>query len=584
MKLYNYAPSVAARPSLTIDQIPSSESIHLEIAHEVDALDRALDGITVFDYSKETMAYCCGKLGISVEQYQTLSTEDFKDMLKNARQKIQALWVKISGYYKKNYAKMSMYFMDLFKKYSKLTDDFRAIRNKHKIGISPSTQDLLFEHFGYLGPDFINHMGHLAEHLTTIVKDLSSSMFHDPIDLKESISVRTTFGKYVKDLIEQQGNVEGQVLCITYCCHNKVRYIYNGKALEEDNTSTEDDNNNEKEKKPEKPKVDPSKVLQYGELQLNSESRSKEEFVDINFDPVLKLAKDNDTLRDKVKDFSKAIQELEKKCASATSSSSTSSAEQFRNIFLMSTKLTMDTTYNILDNLKSITKCLKAIRDDAVNTSFYAYYLYKEDVNEKKVIVTPNGDVIQTVSDVEVVEDGDKTYIDLNENWDAVIEKTGLVGGLAINNYNFEGQENNQQDLDDDSAGIIKGNLIFVDRKLRGPKTNPNLIKDSGMTLDFIYYHEEGHVVTGQNEIPLVKTDAYDDVEKRYFNNVIENSADAYACRKTGVSPSQLADWRAKLGNRLIANNKEEFIKNIERYKGDVSTWKINKDGTPSKE
>lgn len=579
MKLYNYAPSIATRTSLTIDQIPSSEFIHLTIAHEVDALDRALDGITVFDYSKETMAYCCGKLGISVEQYQTLSTEDFKDMLKNAKQKIQALWVKITGYYKKNYAKISIYFMDLFKKYSKLTDDFRAIRNKHKIGISPSTQDLLFKHFGYLGPDFINHMGHLAEHLTSIVKDLTGSMFQDPINLKESISVRTTFGKYVKDLIEKQGNVEGQVLCITYCCHNNVRYIYNGKALEEDNTSTEDDNNNNKGK----PKVDPSKILQYGELKLNSESRSKEEYVDINFDPVLKLAKDNDTLRDKVKDFSKAIQELEKKCASATSSSSDTSAEHFRNIFLMSTKLTMDTTYNILDNLKSITKCLKAIRDDAVNTSFYAYYLYKEMVNEKKVIMTPNGDIIQTVSDVEVVEDGDKIYIDLNDNWDAVIEKTGLMGGLAIVNFNFEGIENANQELDDDSAAMVKGNLIFLDRKLRGPKSNLNLIKNSGMTLDFIYYHEEGHVVTGQDEIPLVITDTYTDIDKRYFNHVTENSADAYACRKTGVSPSQLAEWRAKLGNQLIANNKEEFIKNIERYKGDVSTWKINNDGTPSK-
>lgn len=577
MRLYDYSQPIQSRKPYKLSEIPSSESLHLNIAHEVEAFDRALDGITVFDYNKETIAYCAGKLGLSVEQYQTLSTEDFKEMLKNAKQKIQALWVKISSYYKKNYAKISMYFMDLFKKYSKLTDDFRAIRNKNKIGISPSTQDLLIKHFGYLGNDFLNHMGHLSQHLISVVKDLSGSMFHDPLNLKESTSVTTQFGKYVKGLIEKQGNIDGQVLCITYCCNNKVRYIYNGKPLEEDTTSTEDE---KQDVKPSKSKVDPSKILHYGEAQLESTSRAKEEFIDINFAPVLQLAKDNDALRDKVKDFSKAIQDLESKCSSYISSSSNAGVEEFRNAFLMSTKLTMDSTYNILDNLKAITNCLKAIRDDAVNTSFYAYYLYVAMVEKSKNIPLP-GVSIPASGNIEIVEDGDKTFIDLNSNWDTVIEQTGLVGGLALINYKFE-DEQDQASEDEDTETIQNGNIIFLDRQMRGYKDDPNFLKGSGMTLDFLYYHEEGHVVTGQDEIPLKNRGEMQDVDQRYFSHFTENAADAYACKKTGVSVSQVADWRAKMGNKLIADNKEQFIKNVERFKGDVSTWKFE-NGKPSK-
>lgn len=588
MKLYNYAPPEKKEKLLPLKLIPSSEELHLSIEKDVLELDRTLDGITIDNISRESIAYTLGKLGVSLEEYNTISTEGIKDFLQKAKQKVQALWAKIIGYYRKNYAKISMYFMSLFKSYGKLAEQFRCIRNKHKIGVSPSTQELLAKHFGYLGNDFIIHMGDIAEHLTTIINDLGSGMFSKFTALEETVSINTKFGKYLKELITKQDNPDGEILGITYSCNNKIRYIHKGRkeddseTQQQDTASTEDssdDNNDKKDnKKKEAKKVDMSLRLFYKECNVNSEIQTKEEFIDINFDPCLKLAKDNDALRDKVKDFSKKIEDLEKTANSSTSNASDNvSGDHFRNVLMVSSKLTMDTTYNILDNLKAITACLKAILEDAQNTSFYAYYRFMEIVEEHKVIPLP-GKNVSVTGTVEVVEDGDKVFIDLNNDWPAVIQQTGLFGGFVILDYTFEGETKQQED-DDESAEayISKGNVMLLDRKMNGPADKPTLLKDSGMTFDFLYYHEEGHIVTGQTETPFANNAEYQDSEQKYFSHMTENSADAYACKKTGTSYSTLADWRAKLGNTLIANNKEKFIENVKRYEGDIKTWDAKK-------
>lgn len=71
--------------------------------------------------------------------------------------------------------------------------------------------------------------------------------------------------------------------------------------------------------------------------------------------------------------------------------------------------------------------------------------------------------------------------------------------------------------------------------------------------INFIYYHELGHLLTGQHEtiIPNNKIEnSHIDKNKKfifegfriYLYSLKENRADAYACLKTGMSPKKVAE------------------------------------------
>ena len=93
--------------------------------------------------------------------------------------------------------------------------------------------------------------------------------------------------------------------------------------------------------------------------------------------------------------------------------------------------------------------------------------------------------------------------------------------------------------------------------------------------INFIYYHELGHLLTGQHESTFsLSSDFIKDLSEGfslYATNPNENKADAYACLKCGVSPEKVVKIRKELGLKMIEDNihdedeKRRFVENIER-------------------
>ena len=215
-----------------------------------------------------------------------------------------------------------------------------------------------------------------------------------------------------------------------------------------------------------------------------------------------------------------------------------------------------------------------------------------------------------------LVDKGEVCYIDPGSDfWKFMKQETGIKGGLAFiaaadkdsllahlpkdsntdldifsrgNNIDITDYATDKDKLDSLDAATRDG-IKSMDRALSNSKLGIILLDTTSINKDpiiqtlfgitgninFIYYHELGHLLTGQHESTFsLSSDFIKDLSEGfslYATNPNENKADAYACLKCTVPPEKVVKIRKEIGLKMIEDNihdedeKRRFIENIER-------------------
>lgn len=193
------------------------------------------------------------------------------------------------------------------------------------------------------------------------------------------------------------------------------------------------------------------------------------------------------------------------------------------------------------------------------------------------------------INSIRVIEIGEYAYIDLGrKNFDALYKMMGFSPGFCIlklfnpDLFSLNGDDLEQEvrtvrlgaKMDDDTSTQSQFGLVFIDvdgltdtdsKVYNMCKTVFNVSKNSKKNLEFVIYHEIGHVVTGQTESFLGKVIDADEKAVppvagfvHYAKDLMESRADAYACLKCGITPEQIVEARYNMGMEQLQQGIEK--------------------------
>ena len=498
--------------------------------------------VTVDDVisSQEALALALGKLGltsierkVSIEQHislrnkLTISNEEISDIAKKIVEKIKMIFKKIWEWIKEIGRKFHLLWIKLHSKIKRIDKDFRMLTNKNDVELSSTTVTFFKEHFASIcdgDPNkLINQVDKILKGFTSIPKDGALTL--DGAELLD-------FGN--KDDFKNLTHPEGKLKY--FISNSEITYI-NGRHVRgfiatvhgEDNKGRNDGS---------------ADHLDYFDTKLPEVNKTINKMY---FNKVQELAnsvyntgnsifKIQDGIKKAETEIMKSIKKLE--------SSSENNNYLYRNLQKWAAHVPNDRMQTVIYFARYLYKFLRLVYTDTAKNSDLLYRQFMEYISKVKNLSEIGLFDIPT-DGIKYVNENDKGYISIpSEN----MENSPLRGGFVfLNRKTSDGLFytdiiDEKDDINKPFLTAMKSGIIFLETDLQDL-----LPAISSLSKDFVYYHELGHIVTGQNESPINVGELKSlDHGVLYTHTSMELRADAFAAIKTGVSLEKVAWARCK--------------------------------------
>lgn len=311
------------------------------------------------------------------------------------------------------------------------------------------------------------------------------------------------------------------------------------------------------------------------------------DFTEIDYTALMELAESVDAMKRFIQSISKGVFKLNQTINKAISSdalekfNSDSDNKSDRAFYfhaaLLVSRITMDYIQSMLKSIRTSSKVIGKLYKIAIKTSTLGIKKFYDDIVSGKITEIPFDAEHPPVKITDASEwkleepKKDICFIKPGRRFLKDIEVLGAAGGfvpllMVIKGQNakadklYPNKDKLRQAMVDGRYGgsaedhaldhVFTGGVVFIDvDAVTDPKHYVYPLFGS-VGIEFVYYHELGHVLTGQQE-SLLKTDGdLTDLEVNGFTMYAtlesENKADAYACLRCGISPEKVVEARYK--------------------------------------
>lgn len=582
-----------------VDQDEIYRSV-FKFSRDVDELSIAIEdyeALTKNEIKKEWLLQKSSHFGISVEDINLNVENLLSDLINNVRDKIKDIWNRIIYFFKKVWVKIQAWYFNITKDIFNLRKNIYGLRNKSPIYIDVGLYEEFVSDFypyftlknvaneddlknsynlsialrEYINEDNVNKRLNFLREFTNLLKDISKL---DQNSYKTKLM--DIFNKYGEDknsflyeLFEEDKFKKVSFLITSMELGNKeINYITYG--------------------------LDKPKIERYKKNNPLLYKKSNDNVRGVEYTCLARLAETIDAIKGIIVNVQSDVFNLEKQIHKTNINNKDM---DFINtveldIFSVSSQLCFNYVRNILEHIKVVTKWIEIFHKAAKGTTLLGIKEEYEIIRNSKPgqYKIPNTEVyIQEPYEVKLVEDGDMAYFTMSDrDWESLYKAHHVIGGFCVLT-NSELSDSQIRDIKhpDDTTNSLRAarsinykkaelGLIFIDAisvKTRdgGDKAMFDLTSD----LSFIYYHELGHLLTGQHEavLKIKKNIDRDDIAhyfKYYAYSDRENRADAYACLKTGITPEMVSSLRHSLCLKYIDKSLQSIkllddLKDVER-------------------
>lgn len=443
---------------------------------------------------------------------------------------------KIKEWFKKFWTKINLYMTYYFRYFTTIGDEFRYIRNKNNIMLSKESIKII----------------------NNIYPNLNLK------NLKEDVMIVLDLPFKLLNIIENVLNDKSFNKTLIFIDHSHKGYI-------------DISNGN----------------INYIEEYINTEEKvfNSEE---LDFYMCLEVADILDKRKFGLKEFYSKIENIQNKIKTNISKLEENMLKS-KNLLLLERNYITKVLSNYIYNIKRIQKILRVIYKDACRTTSLGYYKFIKKCQEDKTFYTKSGydKMFGNPHSLKIVDDGKYLFIDFNKNeaksliedGEIAFTKTSTVTELDITSGVVIDMDNQVKSFDS-KDNILEFNLIFICSKIVRSGYLTPLNETIRLNFDFVYWHEVGHIVTGQNEFDYNFTTGgmYDPLINQveaYIKSDLENKSDAYAMLMTGLSLDQVWEERIKYFNVVVENmknkislNNKDSIKEFKRWKETIKSRK----------
>lgn len=582
-----------------VDQDEIYRSI-FKFSRDVDELSIAIEdyeALTKNEIKKEWLLQKSSHFGISVEDINLNVENLLSDLINNVRDKIKDIWNRIIYFFKKVWVKIQAWYFNITKDIFNLRKNIYGLRNKSPICIDVSLYEEFVSDFypyftlknvaneddlknsynfsialrEYINEDNVNKRLNFLKEFTNLLKDISKL---DQNSYKTKLM--DIFNKYGEDknsllyeLFEEDKFKKVSFLITSMELGNKeINYITYG--------------------------FDKPKIERYKKNNPLLYKKSNDNVRGVEYTCLARLSETIDAIKGIIVNVQSDVFNLEKQIHKTNINNKDMDFINMveLDIFSVSSQLCFNYVRNILEHIKVVTKWIKIYHKAAKGTTLLGIREEYEIIRNSKPgkYKIPNTEVyIQEPYEVKLVEDGDMAYFTMSDrDWESLYKAHHVIGGFCVLT-NSELSDSQIRDIKhpDDTTNSLRAarsinykkaelGLIFIDAisvKTRdgGDKAMFDLTSD----LSFIYYHELGHLLTGQHEavLKIKKNIDRDDIAhyfKYYAYSDRENRADAYACLKTGITPEMVSSLRHSLCLKYIDKSLQSIkllddLKDVER-------------------
>lgn len=559
-----------------VDQDEIYRSI-FKFSRDVDELSIAIEdyeALTKNEIKKEWLLQKSSHFGISVEDINLNVENLLSDLINNVRDKIKDIWNRIIYFFKKVWVKIQAWYFNITKDIFNLRKNIYGLRNKSPIYIDVSLYEEFVSDFypyftlknvaneddlknsynfsialrEYINEDNVTKRLNFLREFTNLLKDISKL---DQNSYKAKLI--DIFNKYGEDknsllyeLFEEDKFKKVSFLITSMELGNKeINYITYG--------------------------LDKPKIERYKKNNPLLYKISNDNVRGVEYTCLARLAETIDAIKGIIVNVQSDVFNLEKQIHKTNINNKDM---DFINtveldIFSVSSQLCFNYVRNILEHIKVVTKWIKIFHKAAKGSTLLGVREEYEVIRNSKPgeYKIPNTNVyIKEPHEVKLIEDGDMVYFTMSDrDWEAIYSAEKIAVGFSVlTNVNLddktirdikypsdltnEKRKERSINLKKSELGLIFIDTVAVKERDGSAKAMFNLTGD----MSFIYYHELGHLLTGQHENGITRRKAIDPNDiaytfKYYAYTDREIKADAYACLKTGVSPEKVASMRHSL-------------------------------------
>ena len=559
-----------------VDQDEIYRSV-FKFSQDVDELSIAIEdyeALTKNEIKKEWLLQKSSHFGISVEDINLNVENLLSDLINNVRDKIKDIWNRIIYFFKKVWVKIQAWYFNITKDIFNLRKNIYGLRNKSPIYIDVGLYEEFVSDFypyftlknvaneddlknsynfsialrEYINEENVNKRLNFLREFTNLLKDISK-LDQNSYEAK----LMDIFNKYGEDknsllyeFFEEDKFKKVSFLITSMELGNKeINYITYG--------------------------LDKPKIERYKKNNPLIYKKSNDNIRGVEYTCLARLAETIDAIKGIIVNVQSDVFNLEKQIHKTNINNKDM---DFINtveldIFSVSSQLCFNYVINILEHIKVVTKWIKIFHKAAKGTTLLGVREEYEIIRNSKPgqYNIPNTDVnIQDPHEVKLIEDGDMVYFTLSDrDWEELYNVHKVAAGISVlTNANLddktirdmkhpidllnEARQEKSISFKKSELGLIFLDTIAVKERNGSAKALFDLTGD----MSFIYYHELGHLLTGQHENGAIHTKPIDPDDvvysfKHYAYSSRENKADAYACLKTGISPEKVVNVRMSL-------------------------------------
>lgn len=478
--------------------------------------------------------------------------------IKNFIEMIIAAIQKMIDWFKSIFTRIEVELIKRLYAFNKIADEFRACRYKETIVLSPKAINYFNNNFlipKETSGDWSNYFSFTLDNPSEMVNELINKAY---LNVKEVLDVQ------LKSLYIAGGSF------------GKLDInLFIGKTNNEFNILVEKDEG----------------VLHLEKVTGGSPTKV-ERGQEIKFVKILALADDVDKLRYNIKNIYKNyIQLLEsskKEVELIKSKTDGLNTNTLKNIMLIQNKAIPISIKSTIKTLGSITKFLRYALKNAAESSSLGYEIFIK--NKDKYADFIGKEDLGDINALKLVHNGEYLYIETKGSAGPfAVHLSMTMTDTAYNDFGYSNKEQREKLMDSsgpEHGDIINLGLIFMPGE---KEFYNNVFGLSGQkAFDVAYWHEVGHIVTGQNERFYIQKQANDyNIGKElfrfintiftYIDNPTENMADAYSLLKTGIDFDVLlkarvltiTDDNLKNEDLLATKYREVVLKSLEEYEKD---------------
>ena len=597
-----------------IEENDSVDDSAIEFTPDTEELDTSTNDLTVASeafsvlcnsyggseqYLRDSLMYACGRLGVNYNTLQQdVKTESFslntEGMIKNFASKIleviRNVWITIRNFFKNIWVRIQAAYFRLTKNIFNVRKMVLGLRNKSDIVVSKEQASAYlktFAPYAQFEPDaFSKNVNYAMVSLTGCCKDyLSRVEVSFRLSLIESCS--KIIDAYNKDKSYDIFSTKWNNIITQFTKQTKIKFSENGV----DNAAyvvklnggsitlsgAVSDDENGKVSSVENGAKRKEAIMQSIDKLIESEETPK-----ISYTSLLNLAEAVDDIKYGIKDINKSVLSLgnsaDKTIAKHGKGDVSKNDKAVLEMMLFISRCSMEYTKCIIEHVKHISKVIKGIYKEAKKTTVLGVKAWFADVQAGKINnieVAPNTIIdIENPGEWKLVENKGMCYIDPGKTfWKTAGEKHQVIGGVACVSLIPEGlHEQGVTGFETitsarkTSTGLaaeqgyndsLRVGLILLDEDgLKDPQNPVYPLFNMTGKIDFVYYHELGHLLTGQHETPMDRWDILNGRSgfEMYAVSRKEGRADAFACLKCGINPKKVVETRFELQSQLYKN------------------------------